>query len=88
MSINGTKFCQYKKCTWNANYPKNSKTICDLQDSLLIHKMFADSKNDNAFSKSLLNQKNVCEFQKLFHQTIPKERSSILEMFAYSRKNI
>ena len=27
----------------------NSKTIHDLKDALFIHKMFTDSKDDNAF---------------------------------------
>ena len=32
-------------------YAKNSKIVHDLQNSLFIHKMFTDSKNDHAFQK-------------------------------------
>ena len=35
----------------NEKNPENSTTIRDLQNTLFIHKMFADSKNDHAFEK-------------------------------------
>ena len=38
-------------------YPKNSKTVRDLQNSLFIHKMFADSKDDHAFQKIFVKSK-------------------------------
>ena len=38
-------------------YPKKSKTVYDLQNSLFIHNMFADSKNDHAFQKMFIKSK-------------------------------
>ena len=39
-------------------YPKNSTTIRDLQNSLFIHKMFTDSKNDHVFEKMCVKSQN------------------------------
>ena len=38
------KILSINKMFINGKYPKNSKTVHDLQNSLFIHKMFAYSK--------------------------------------------
>ena len=43
--------------SWIEKYPKNSKIVRDLQNSLLIHKMFADSKKDHAFQQMFVKSK-------------------------------
>ena len=47
---------------------KFQETVHELQNSLLIHKIIAGLKIDHHFSKCSINQKSVCEFQKLFNQ--------------------
>lgn len=50
----------------DGKYPKNSKTVRDLQKSLFIQKMIMHFKKCFQLKKYLLNKKNVREFKKLF----------------------
>ena len=69
---------KFKRCHEWKSILKVQKTVLDLQNSLFIYKIFANSKNYHAFQKMFVNFKNCPpNFQKLF---------SILEMFADSRK--
>ena len=47
---------------------KLNKKVHDFKNNLFIHKMFTDSKMIMNFKKCSLNQKNVHEFQKIFHK--------------------
>ena len=78
------KILPIQKCSWIGKYPKISKIVRDLQNSLFINRMFVDSKMIMHFEKYMLNQQKNCEFQILFHQ-FPKQCLSILEMFTDSR---
>ena len=56
--------------SWMGKYPKNSKTIPDLQNSLFIHRNVCWFKNDHAFQKLIVKSnimfvksKNDCEFK-------------------------
>jgi hypothetical protein len=59
MSMKFNKISPIQKCSWIEKYSKNSKTVRDLQNSLPVHKMFADSKDDHAFQKMFVKSKKM-----------------------------